>query len=575
MIEDELDLGAEADDGGLSIEEETLSDDEWNGEEEEEDRAAGVAESEGDEFGELDDEQTGDGVVAEDGDEFPDEQPIADDDDLRADDESPAAASAQQPSNIYSETLGTYDDNVNSEFENRMYRIFSQPSALRSTTWESMVAPHSAGLYRVQRGDTLWDISRTFFGDGNFWPKLWSENSNLTNPHEIVVGKGIAFVGGTEEDAPAVRVTDLRINARPDVALEAIRSGPVYPDDPEAQLSDEDIAAGTVLEEQPIVGGRPELPEPLTQRKPVLRRLPPSFVEPIPPVVARLFDSTGLDVGRRQAVDVAATVHLTTYISDGKPESLGVVDEIQAQERHASYLQYVIVRLDRDANVGERFSALMPRGNVSHRLSRSFGPVVDVGGTVEITETVDAERRAYRAMVIKSILPIEKGALLSEIPLPKVNFSRNSSRSNVEARIIGGEFDTQRKILGPGSVVFIDQGTGAGLQEGQLLAVRSARGARRPDTSYPNYGTPVAVVKIARALDRVSTAVVIDAYSEIVPGDLTGGPFPKPERPLVAVGIHRAENIDAATPEAAESQYVEELDDAEDFESDDFDAEME
>ncbi len=478
-----------------------------------------------------------------------------------------------RPRDIYAETLGTFDDNVNTDFENRMYRIFSRPSPLSSTAWETMVASHSAGLYRVQRGDTLWDISRTFFGDGNFWPKLWSENARLTNPHEIVVGKGIAFVSGTEEDAPAVRVTDLSIaKAEPDVPAKGTAiPAPVYPDDPEAQLSEEDVAAGTVLEEMPVVGGRPDLPEPLTPRKSVLKRLPPSFVEPVPPKAVRDFDSTGLDVGRRKAVDVPATVYLTSYLSDGKPAAAGVVDEIQAQEKQAGYLQYVIVRMNREASVGERFTVAMVRGDVSLAQSRTYGPIVDIGGTLEITAMVDESKRAYRAVVIKSVSPVEKGALLSELPLPKVSFSRNATRANVEARVLGGEFESNRKLLGLGAVVYIDQGTAGGLHEGQLLAVRGARGARAV-TNYPNDALPVAVVKIARALDRVSTAVVIEAYGEIRPGDLTGGPFPKPEQSLVKVDKSEARNI---TVETAESlHYKEEVESGDDLDAD-LDSELE
>lgn len=456
---------------------------------------------------------------------------------------------------IYAETLGTFDDNVNSEFESRMYRIFSRPSPLNAASWESMVASQSQGVYRVQKGDTLWDISQTFFGDGSFWPKLWSENSDLTNPHEIVVGKGIAFVSGTEQDAPSVRVTDLRLPPSKPSAEIGGPSAPVYPDDPEARLSAEEYAAGTVLEEFPVVGGRPEIPEPLTPRKPVLRTLPPSFVEPEPARATRDFDSTGLDVGRRSAVDVPATVHLTSYLSDGVPSKLGVVAEIQAQETQASYLQYVIVTLDREAAVGQRFSVFMPRGNVSYKKSGSFGPIVDVGGTIEITEVIDSGRRAYRAMVIRSVMPIEPGAILSDNPLPTAVFSRAGTRSSVEARIIGGEFNSSRIYLGSGAVVYIDQGTNGGLQEGQVLAVRATRESRRPKTAFPNDSRPIAIVKIARALERVSTAILLESYGEVSPGDMTGGPLPLPERPVGSRRLDQVKSIEGMASDQVGMDY--------------------
>ncbi|HIA03362.1 MAG TPA: LysM peptidoglycan-binding domain-containing protein [Myxococcales bacterium] len=42
-----------------------------------------------------------------------------------------------------------------------------------------------AGTYIVKDGDTLWDLSYDVFGDGLYWPTLWSYNPQITNPHWI------------------------------------------------------------------------------------------------------------------------------------------------------------------------------------------------------------------------------------------------------------------------------------------------------------------------------------------------------------------------------------------------------
>jgi hypothetical protein len=47
------------------------------------------------------------------------------------------------------------------------------------------VAPET---HTVQRGDTLWDISARFLGSPWNWPKLWSYNPVITNPHWIYPG---------------------------------------------------------------------------------------------------------------------------------------------------------------------------------------------------------------------------------------------------------------------------------------------------------------------------------------------------------------------------------------------------
>jgi hypothetical protein len=39
--------------------------------------------------------------------------------------------------------------------------------------------------YVVRRGDTLWDVTGRFFGDPFLWPRIWSYNPDITNPHWI------------------------------------------------------------------------------------------------------------------------------------------------------------------------------------------------------------------------------------------------------------------------------------------------------------------------------------------------------------------------------------------------------
>ncbi|MBW2642222.1 MAG: LysM peptidoglycan-binding domain-containing protein [Deltaproteobacteria bacterium] len=69
------------------------------------------------------------------------------------------------------------------------------------------IVEHEAGFYyTVQKGDTLWDLSGRFFDSPWLWPDMWSENSQISNPHWIYPGerirlfhqKGIeSFVGKT------------------------------------------------------------------------------------------------------------------------------------------------------------------------------------------------------------------------------------------------------------------------------------------------------------------------------------------------------------------------------------------
>lgn len=69
------------------------------------------------------------------------------------------------------------------------------------------IVEYEAGFYyTVQKGDTLWDLSDRFFDSSWLWPDLWSENSQISNPHWIYPGERIrifhqkgaeSFVGKT------------------------------------------------------------------------------------------------------------------------------------------------------------------------------------------------------------------------------------------------------------------------------------------------------------------------------------------------------------------------------------------
>ena len=40
-------------------------------------------------------------------------------------------------------------------------------------------------VYTVRRGDTLWDITGRYYGNPYHWPRVWSYNPEITNPHWI------------------------------------------------------------------------------------------------------------------------------------------------------------------------------------------------------------------------------------------------------------------------------------------------------------------------------------------------------------------------------------------------------
>ena len=60
--------------------------------------------------------------------------------------------------------------------------------------------------YVVAPGDTLWEIAQAFLGNPYYWPRLWSINDYITNPHWIYPGNRIVFRMGSLIEPPSIEL---------------------------------------------------------------------------------------------------------------------------------------------------------------------------------------------------------------------------------------------------------------------------------------------------------------------------------------------------------------------------------
>lgn len=58
-------------------------------------------------------------------------------------------------------------------------------------------------IYTIKKGDTLWDLSQRFIDDPYYWPNVWANNPDITNPHLIFPGQKIRILDGRLEIIPA------------------------------------------------------------------------------------------------------------------------------------------------------------------------------------------------------------------------------------------------------------------------------------------------------------------------------------------------------------------------------------
>jgi LysM repeat protein len=91
---------------------------------------------------------------------------------------------------------------------NKIYNTYNK-NPTPDDVWALASSKQTAQKYTVQKGDTLWSISKILFGDPNFWPKLWSLNKQgILNPHFISPKANIYFFSGDEDNSPTLSVGD-------------------------------------------------------------------------------------------------------------------------------------------------------------------------------------------------------------------------------------------------------------------------------------------------------------------------------------------------------------------------------
>ena len=100
------------------------------------------------------------------------------------------------------------EDDLIDAYEQNLYKTYINYYSQQVSTqdWERVTSGRD--VYTIRENDTLWDISKVMFDDPNYWPKLWSVNPSLGNPHLIRPGGNLGFIHGTAGQAPSMVILD-------------------------------------------------------------------------------------------------------------------------------------------------------------------------------------------------------------------------------------------------------------------------------------------------------------------------------------------------------------------------------
>jgi hypothetical protein len=325
--------------------------------------------------------------------------------------------------------------------------------------------------YIIKKGDTLWDISHTFFKDPFLWPFIWKANPSITNPDLIFTGNKLIIPGL----APIERV--LQAKAEPkEPAVEKKEPAPV-----EERINQrEGISGAHVTSPKPIQPVPAETGEEMPSGGNRFM-LPEEQIFPIIDKYAML--SAGF-------VNAEETGDIITGSSETAKSIFGYDDIVYVSMRDADTVK-----------IGDKYLIYKQAHNVKHpKTGKNFGKLIKGLGILQITAK-DPAANVLTARITLSFDAIEKGNLLTpyQEPVPIYHSSQKKVK-DISGYIL--EVTDKRSINAQTDVVYLDKGNADGVEPGDRFFVNEEPAKR----GFPN--KVIGEVQVMLVKEHTSTAVV-------------------------------------------------------------------
>lgn len=319
-------------------------------------------------------------------------------------------------------------------------------------------------VHTVTNGDTLWDLSQQYLGSPWYWPKVWSYNPEIANPHWIYPGNRVRFFPSNGEEAP-----------------QQVAPAPTAMQQPLAE------EGGTELDALPS--------DLVTVSGPIGYQGAPSF-----PV-----SSEG-------------------FVTREELEGAGVIEGSRTDAMMLSYGDVVYVRFKRrdDARVGDRYQIFRPGRAIHEPVSGRFvGHLTHIVGELVV---VDLAAELITARVQGTVDEVRRGDRVGpagEVSLATVRATPN--QVELRGRIAAGMAPVMS--LGEYHKVILDRGGRDGIEVGNTaIIVRSGDPrdhffdpAGSSDKRYPDEDIGACLVLEVR--EQASVCILTRSLREIVAGD--------------------------------------------------------
>lgn len=398
--------------------------------------------------------------------------------------------------------------------------------------WNDTVTKAQVSTYTVVKGDWLFKISKRLFGSGYFYPKIWSLNPFITNPHEIEPGMILTFSTGNSMDPPEIRLG--KFSDEDYYNQKNMKSGRLadLPDDlkPEWLKQKEALkskgtyfqySSGTTIEDldkenQQKVGSN----EYMTYDPPeadIYLKIPDSE-----------YDKVGFDRHARVDFRYKEGFSINTFVSTNIVQDLGKIDaSIKPASIHSNH-DDVYVKFNDSLNVipGDKFSIYAGEGKIKHKNSDRVGYRYTIRGHIKVMGVNDKDKGIYRCQIMNATSVIGREDRIT-VYTPKIDrLTTTFNKQSIDAIIID-TYMPKRTFISYGDIVYLDRGKADGVEMGNVFGIYGFKDrlTNKDITNKPTYKN--GEVTVITLTDNFATALVTNSRRDFFPGDLATTKSPK------------------------------------------------